>query len=51
MLCSGNFDHENPYRNQPVVLKYHTGSRLGHVHCRGFFLQSNEGWTLEKNEQ
>ncbi len=34
---SGNCDHENPYRNQPVVLKYHTGSRLGHVQLHLFF--------------
>jgi hypothetical protein len=29
--------------------QYHTGSRLGHIKLRGFFLQSNNGWTLEKN--
>jgi hypothetical protein len=38
MLWSTDFDHENAYRNLPVVLKYHNGSRLEHLHLQRFFL-------------
>ncbi len=37
-LWSGNFGHENAYGDPPVVLKYQSGSRLGHVNLRRFFL-------------
>jgi hypothetical protein len=33
----------NVYKNLPVVLKYHTGSHLGHVHLRGFNLHPMRG--------
>ncbi len=37
-LWSGHFNLENAHRDPPVVLKYHTGSRQGHMHLRGFVL-------------
>jgi hypothetical protein len=53
MLSSGNFDHENAYRNPLVVLKYHTGSRLGHVNLVIYpdFDASSEVGTLEEIDQ
>ncbi len=39
----GDFDHENAYRNPPVVRKYHTESGLGHEQLRGFFLHPIRG--------
>ncbi len=53
MLSSGDFDHENAYRNPLVVLKYHTGSRLGHVNLVIYpdFAASSEVGTLEEIDQ
>ncbi len=40
--------NRNGSRNPPVVLKYRTGSHLGHILFQRFFHASNEGWKLEK---
>ncbi len=41
-------DHENAFKNPPVVPKYNTRSRLGqeNLNVRYCFWHSNEGWTL-----
>ncbi len=46
MFSSGDFNRENAYVNPPVVLKIHTGRRLGRVN----FPASNEGWTVDTEE-
>jgi hypothetical protein len=48
---SCDFGHES-LQEQACGLKYHAGSRLGHVlYNYAYFLASNEGWTLEKIDQ
>ncbi len=49
MLWSGDYDHENAHRNQPVVLKYHTGNRLELVNLRRSFLHPVKGGQWRKS--
>jgi len=49
MLWSSTFDPKNAYRSPPVVLKFNTGSRLGHVRTSTrIFPPSNKVRTLDK---
>jgi hypothetical protein len=52
-LYSCDFNHENAYRNLPVVLKIHTESRQGLVNLRRFFPAIIDGghWRKSTNDR
>ncbi len=53
LLCSGDFDHENAYRNPPLVWNIITeATYIGHVQLPGFFQHTMRGghWRKSTND-